>query len=80
MDNPEFEPDDILDDKPDDSRDDDDIAPPRDFYSQAGREIELTDYTTTNQPGTSTPRLKQQVLKNKIDALYHHIGSKGNID
>ena len=27
---------------------------------------------------TSTLRLKQQVLRNKLDALYHHLGAKGS--
>ena len=29
---------------------------------------------------TSTLRLKQQVLRNKLDALYHHLGAKGSLD
>ena len=51
MDNPVFEPDDLPDDIPDDN----DITPPRDYYSQTGGETEPTDCATTNQPGTSTP-------------------------
>ena len=75
IDNPAFEPDD--DDTPDVQEDSDItplLSPPG--ASQTSRETS----TTTNQPGTSTPRLKQQVLKNKIDALHHHLGAKGNID
>ena len=29
---------------------------------------------------TSTLRLKQQVLRNKLDSLYHHLGAKGSLD
>ena len=29
---------------------------------------------------TSSLRLKQQVLRNKLDALYHHLGTKGSLD
>ena len=29
---------------------------------------------------TSTLRLRQQVLRNKLDALYHHLGAKRNLD
>ena len=29
---------------------------------------------------TSTLGLKQQVLRNKLDSLYHHLGTKGNLD
>ena len=29
---------------------------------------------------TSTLRLKQQVLRNKLNALYHHLGAKGSLD
>ena len=29
---------------------------------------------------TSTLRLKQQVLRNKLDALYHHLGTKGSLN
>ena len=29
---------------------------------------------------TSTFGLKQQVLRNKLDSLYHHLGTKGSLD
>ena len=29
---------------------------------------------------TSTLGLKQQVLRNKLDSLYHHLGTKGSLD
>ena len=33
-----------------------------------------------SQTGTSTLRLKQQILRNKLDSLYHYLGTKGNLD
>ena len=42
---------------------------------------------TTRVDGEGTPllpmstlRLKQQVLRNKLDSLYHHLGTKGSLD
>ena len=32
------------------------------------------------QTGTSTPRLKQQVLRNKLDLLYRYLGTRGCLD
>ena len=38
------------------------------------------DEEETSITPTSTLRLKQQVLRNKPDALYHHLGAKGSLD
>ena len=77
MDNPIFETDEMTDDIRDETPTDD-ITPPHSFKS--GEEIELTDLGDSQQPGTSTPRLKQQVLKNKIDSLCRFLGAKGDVD
>ena len=35
---------------------------------------------TTRVDEEETPILKQQVLRNKLDSLYHHLGTKGSLD
>ena len=67
--------------------DDEDIAEIRDDYDDGDiynspnttrvYEEETSDAIT---PISSTLKLKQQVLRNKLDSLYHHLGTKGGLD
>ena len=74
MENPGYDVDIEMDDIPPD--DDDDLynAP------NTTRIDEEEEETPTLQTGTSTPRLKQQILHNKLDSLYHYVGTKGSLD
>ena len=73
MDNPAYDVDIDMDDvdiAPDD--DDDDI------YNTPN--TTRVDKEETSITPTSTLGLKQQVLRNKLDSLYHHLGTKGSLD
>ena len=60
--------------------DDVDIAPEDDgdVYNNPNT-TRVVEEETSIRP-ISTLRLKQQVLRNKLDALYHHLGTKGSLD
>ena len=60
--------------------DDVDIAPEDDGDICNTPKITKEDKEETSITPTSTLRLKQQVLRNKLDALYHHLGAKGSLD
>ena len=70
MDNPAYDVDIEMDDV--------DIAPEDDVYNTPN--TTTVDEEETSITPTSTLRLKQQVLRNKLDALYHHLGAKGSLD
>ena len=72
MDNPAYDVDIEMDDV--------DIAP-----EDAGDIYNTPNTTRVDEEETpllpmSSLRLKQQVLRNKLDALYHHLGTKGSLD
>ena len=75
MDNPAYTDDvDIeMDDIPPD--DDDDI-----YNTPNTTRIDEEEETPILETGTSTLRLKQQILRNKLDSLYHYLGTKGSLD
>ena len=61
----------------------DDIPPDDDIYTTPNTtriDEEEEGTTILSQTGTSTLRLKQQILRNKPDSLYHYLGTKGNLD
>ena len=57
-----------------------DIAPEDDDDVCTTLNTTRVDEEETSITPTSTLRLKQQVLRNKLDALYHHLGAKGSLD
>ena len=69
MDNPAYDVDIEMDDV--------DIAPEDDGDVQNTPKTTRVDEEETSITRTSTLRLKQQVLRNKLDALFHHLGTKG---
>ena len=75
MDNPGYTDDvDIeMDDIPPD--DDDDI-----YNTPNTTRIDEEEETPILETGTSTLQLKQQILRNKLDSLYHYLGTKGSLD
>ena len=60
--------------------DDVDIAPDDDGDIYYTPNIARVDEEKTSITPTSTSGLKQQVLRNKLDSLYHHLGTKGSLD
>ena len=60
--------------------DDVDIAPEDDGDIYNTPNTTRVDEEETSITPTSTLRLKQQVLRKKLDALYHHLGAKGSLD
>ena len=72
MDNPAYDVDIEMDDV--------DIAPEDDGDVYNTPNTTRVDEEETSITPTSTLRLKQQVLRNKLDALYHHLGAKGSLD
>ena len=72
MDNPAYDVDIEMDDV--------DIAPEDDGDVYNTPNTTRVDEKETSITPTSTLRLKQQVLRNKLDALYHHLGTKGSLD
>ena len=70
MDNPAYDVDIEMDDV--------DIAPEDDGDVYNTPNTTRVDEEETSITPTSTLRLKQQVLRNKLDALYHHLGTKGS--
>ena len=59
--------------------DDIDIAPDDDDIYNTPNTTRVDKEETSVTP-TSTLGLKQQVLRNKLDSLYHHLGTKGSLD
>ena len=59
--------------------DDVDIAPEDDGDVYNTPNTTRVDEEETPLLPTSTLGLKQQVLRNKLDALYHHLGTKGSL-
>ena len=74
MDNPAYVDDVDID------MDDVDIAPQDDGDIYNTPNTTRVDEEETPLLPTSTLRLKQQVLCNKLDSLYHHLGTKGSLD
>ena len=72
MDNPAYDVDIEMDDV--------DIAPEDDGDIYNTPNTTRVDEEETPLLTTSTLRLKQQVLRNKLDSLYHHLGTKGSLD
>ena len=72
MDNPAYDVDIEMDDV--------DIAPEDDGDVYNTPNTTRVDEEETSITPTSTLRLKQQVLRNKLDALYHHLDTKGSLD
>ena len=60
--------------------DDVDIAPDDDGDIYNTPNTTRVDEEEISITPTSTLGLKQQVLRNKLDSLYHHLGTKGNLD
>ena len=58
----------------------DDIAPDDDGDIYNTPNTTRVDEEETSITPTSTLGLKQQVLHNKLDSLYHHLGTKGSLD
>ena len=61
----------------------DDIPPDDDIYNTRNTtriDEEEEETPMLSQTGTPTLRLKQQILRNKLDSLYHYLGTKGNLD
>ena len=59
--------------------DDVDVAPEDDAVIYNTPNTTRVDEEETPLLPTSTLRLKQQVLRNKLDSLYHHLGIKGSL-
>ena len=59
--------------------DDVDIAPDEDGDIYNTPNTTRVDEEETSITPTSTLGLKQQVLRNKLDSLYHHLGTKGSL-
>ena len=57
-----------------------DIAPEDDVDVYNTPNTTRVDEEETSITPTSTLRLKQQVLRNKLDSFYHHLGTKGSLD
>ena len=74
MDNPGYTDDVDLDMDEIPPDDDDDI------YNTANTTRIDEEETPILETGTSTLRLKQQILRNKLDSLYHYLGTKGCLD
>ena len=75
MDNPGYT-DDVDKEMDDIPPDDDDV-----YNTPNTTRIEEEEETPIlSQTGTSTLRLKQQILRNKLDSLYHYLGTKGSLD
>ena len=72
MDNPAYDVDIEMDDV--------DIAPEDDGDIYNTPNTTRVDEGETSITSTSTLRLKEQVLRNKLDVLYHHLGAKGSLD
>ena len=72
MDNPVYDVDIDMDDV--------DIAPDDDGDIYNTPNTTRVDEEETSITPTSTLRLKQQVLRNKLDSLYRHLGTKGSLD
>ena len=72
MDNPVYDVDIEMDDV--------DLAPEDDGDVYNTPNTTRVDEEETPLLSTSTLRLKQQVLRNKLDAFYHHLGTKGSLD
>ena len=72
MDNPAYDVDIEMDDV--------DIVPEDDGDVYNTPNTTRVDEEETPLLPTSTLKLKQQVLHNKLDALYHHLGTKGSLD
>ena len=72
MDNPAYDVDIEMEDV--------DIAPEDDGDVYNTPNTTRVDEEETPLLPTSTLRLKQQVLCNKLDALHHHLGTKGSLD
>ena len=60
--------------------DDVDIAPDGDGDIYDTPNTTRVDEEETSITATSTLGLKQQILRNKLDSLYHHLGTKGSLD
>ena len=60
--------------------DDVDIAPDDDGDIYNTPNTTRVDEEETSITPTSILGLKQQVLRNKLDSLYHHLGTKGSLD
>ena len=60
--------------------DDVDIAPDDDGDIYNTPNTTRVDEEETSITPKSTLRLKQKVLRNKLDSLYHHLGTKGSLD
>ena len=60
----------------------DDIPPDDDddIYNTANTTRIDEEETPILETSTSTLRLKQQILRNKLDSLYHYLGTKGYLD
>ena len=58
----------------------DDIVPDDDADIYNTPNTTRVDEEETSITPTSTLGLKQQVLHNKLDSLYHHLGTKGSLD
>ena len=58
----------------------DDIPPDDDICNIPNTTRIDEEETSILQTGTSTLRLKQQILRNKLDSLYHYLGTKGSLD
>ena len=72
MDNPAYDLDIDMDDV--------DIAPEDDDDIYNTPNTTRIDEEETPLLPASTLRLKQQVLRNKLDSFYHHLGTKGSVD
>ena len=72
MDNPAYDVDIEMDDV--------DIAPEDDGDVYNTPNTTRVDEEETSITPTSTLGLKQQVLRNKLDSLSHHLGTKGSLD
>ena len=72
MDNPAYDVDIEMDDV--------DIAPEDDGDIYNTPNTTRVDEEETSITPTSTLGLKQQFLRNKLDSLYHHLGTKGSLD
>ena len=61
----------------------DDIPPDDDIYTTPNTtriDEEEEETPILSQTGTSTLQLKQQILRNKLDLLYHYLGTRGSLD
>ena len=58
----------------------DDIPPDDDDIYNTPNTTRIDEEEETPITGTSTLQLKQQILCNKLDSLYHYLGTKGSLD